>query len=196
MDLTDFSPVPEGQPKYGINDRAYDARPRFSVKLGRTQEWVITNTGRRQERPPRTYPGSGKPAGAFVGAGAAPTGFSAALAFGDVAPLDLGARPQPHEAKKAASRSHGGDGEGAAAADEFGESHAFHMHTNHFRVVGVSPATPLITVGDVLDTVLVPLRGNVTIRFTPLHFAGQTLLHCHQLTHQAAGMAMRFDIVP
>ena len=80
------------------------------------------------------------------------------------------------------------------------ESHSFHLHTNHFQIVGFSGNTLVngedYTIGQWRDTVYVPTPGNLTIRWIPRHFTGKSLLHCHTLSHEDTGMSWPFDIVP
>jgi FtsP/CotA-like multicopper oxidase with cupredoxin domain len=71
------------------------------------------------------------------------------------------------------------------------------MHTNHFQVVHSSGQGPgaVWEPAEWRDTVYVPAKGNITIRFRPAHFAGASLLHCHTLTHADQGMMAAFDLV-
>ena len=66
------------------------------------------------------------------------------------------------------------------------ESHPFHMHTNHFQVIGAAKAnatydggddSPDFRVGDWRDTIAVPAPGRATVRFVPRVYAGDSLVH-------------------
>lgn len=63
-------------------------------------------------------------------------------------------------------------------------AHPMHLHGHHFQVVGLNGA-PLA--GAVRDTVLVPVKGSVTVAFDAGN-PGRWPLHCHNLLHMAAGM--------
>lgn len=60
------------------------------------------------------------------------------------------------------------------------ESHPFHMHTNHFQIVGVSRSNLATNsdfhIGDWRDTVSIPPGINITIRFRPRDFTGKSLV--------------------
>ena len=78
-----------------------------------------------------------------------------------------------------------------------GGGHPFHLHTNHFQIVGLTEGAGVYyRVGDWRDTIQVPVTGAVTIRFRPLDYVGTTLAHCHRLAHTDKGMVMAFEIVP
>lgn len=80
------------------------------------------------------------------------------------------------------------------------ESHPFHLHTNHFQVVEFFVGNEKnsfeadFRVGDWRDTIAPPAPGNVTIRWVARDFAGRTVLHCHTLAHETAGMMANIDI--
>ena len=77
-----------------------------------------------------------------------------------------------------------------------GGGHPFHLHTNHFQIVGLTEGSGVdYKVGDWRDTIEGPVSGTVTIRFRPLDFVGTTLAHCHIFSHSDTGMVMAFDIV-
>ena len=61
------------------------------------------------------------------------------------------------------------------------EAHPFHLHTNHFQIIsssGNALSNEDYVAGQWRDTVYVPTPGNLTIRWIPRHFTGQSLLHC------------------
>ncbi|WP_351222452.1 multicopper oxidase family protein [Streptomyces sp. NPDC002133] len=66
------------------------------------------------------------------------------------------------------------------------EVHSFHVHSNDFQVTSVN-GKPQINRG-FQDTVDVPPRGNIVIRSRFLDYPGKTVLHCHILNHEDAGM--------
>jgi FtsP/CotA-like multicopper oxidase with cupredoxin domain len=63
-------------------------------------------------------------------------------------------------------------------------SHPMHLHGHHFQVVAIDEE-PLA--GAMRDTVLVPVRGSVTIAFDADN-PGRWAFHCHNLYHMNAGM--------
>lgn len=50
-------------------------------------------------------------------------------------------------------------------------------------------------IGDWKDTLLIPPLVNITIRFIPIDFTGDVVIHCHILQHEDAGMMMVVGIV-
>lgn len=63
-------------------------------------------------------------------------------------------------------------------------AHPMHLHGHHFQVVALNGrAIP----GALRDTVLVPIKGAVTVAFDADN-PGRWLLHCHNLFHMASGM--------
>ncbi|WP_345655575.1 multicopper oxidase family protein [Streptomyces siamensis] len=66
------------------------------------------------------------------------------------------------------------------------EVHSFHVHTNDFQVMSID-GKPQTNYG-LQDTVDVPPRGNMVVRIRFLDYAGRTVLHCHILNHEDAGM--------
>lgn len=66
------------------------------------------------------------------------------------------------------------------------EVHSFHIHTNDFQVMRVN-GKPQINYG-LQDTADVPPRGTMVIRIRFLDYPGKTVLHCHILNHEDAGM--------
>lgn len=73
------------------------------------------------------------------------------------------------------------------------ESHPFHIHTNHFQIMGDSHGVH--TSGEWRDTAFVPARGNLTVRWQAQHFTGKSMVHCHILQHEDLGMTWRIDIL-
>jgi FtsP/CotA-like multicopper oxidase with cupredoxin domain len=63
-------------------------------------------------------------------------------------------------------------------------SHPMHLHGHHFQVVGLGG---LRLNGAMRDTVLVPAMERITIAFDADN-PGDWPLHCHNLSHMAAGM--------
>ncbi|MFG2949638.1 multicopper oxidase family protein [Streptomyces adustus] len=66
------------------------------------------------------------------------------------------------------------------------EVHSFHVHTNDFQVMSIN-GEPQTNYG-FQDTVDVPPRGNMVVRIRFLDYPGKTVLHCHILNHEDAGM--------
>ncbi|MFF3576815.1 multicopper oxidase family protein [Streptomyces mirabilis] len=66
------------------------------------------------------------------------------------------------------------------------EVHSFHIHTNDFQVMSIN-GEPQVNYG-LRDTVDVPPRGNMVVRIRFLDNPGKTVLHCHILNHEDAGM--------
>ncbi|MFJ1602509.1 multicopper oxidase domain-containing protein [Streptomyces sp. NPDC088253] len=66
------------------------------------------------------------------------------------------------------------------------EVHSFHIHTNDFQVMSINGKTQANY--GLRDTVDVPPRGNMVIRIRFLDYPGKTVLHCHILNHEDAGM--------
>eukprot|EP00924_Labyrinthula_sp_SR-Ha-C_P004021 snap_masked-scaffold_3-processed-gene-11.23-mRNA-1 protein AED:0.46 eAED:0.46 QI:0/0/0/0.2/1/1/5/0/649 len=80
------------------------------------------------------------------------------------------------------------------------ESHPFHIHTNHFRVVSIEAEEPEtkyldFQIGDIRDTISIPPKFNITISFTPKDYIGRSLAHCHTFAHADTGMLFIFDIL-
>ncbi len=70
--------------------------------------------------------------------------------------------------------------------------HPYHQHQFHFQLTNLNGADqPGVWNSDVMrlyewrDTVPVPVGpAGVTMRFQPVDFAGETILHCHLLPHE------------
>jgi FtsP/CotA-like multicopper oxidase with cupredoxin domain len=75
------------------------------------------------------------------------------------------------------------------------EEHSFHVHVNDFQVMSIDgrpPRHPNVR----MDTTSVPARGRIVLRIRFEHFTGKTVLHCHILNHEDAGMMAVLQIVP
>ncbi|MET7287049.1 multicopper oxidase family protein [Streptomyces sp. NPDC005573] len=66
------------------------------------------------------------------------------------------------------------------------EVHSFHVHTNDFQVMSVN-GRPRTDYG-LQDTVDVPQRGTMVVRIRFRDYPGRTVVHCHVLNHEDAGM--------
>jgi FtsP/CotA-like multicopper oxidase with cupredoxin domain len=73
------------------------------------------------------------------------------------------------------------------------EEHSFHVHVNDFQVMSVN-GVPQPFVGG-RDTITLPVQGQVVIRTRLADYTGKTVLHCHILNHEDAGMMAVLDIV-
>ncbi|MFE2743220.1 multicopper oxidase family protein [Streptomyces scopuliridis] len=73
------------------------------------------------------------------------------------------------------------------------EEHSFHVHTNHFQLMSINGRPH--DAHSLQDVVTVPARGNVVIRNHFLDYTGKTVLHCHILNHEDAGMMAVLEIV-
>jgi FtsP/CotA-like multicopper oxidase with cupredoxin domain len=74
------------------------------------------------------------------------------------------------------------------------EEHSFHLHTDDFQLMSVN-GRPHHGHGW-QDTASVPARGRIVIRVHFTDFTGKTVLHCHILNHEDAGMMAILEIVP
>ena len=63
-------------------------------------------------------------------------------------------------------------------------AHPMHLHGHHFQVTALNGKAMN---GALRDTVLVPIKGSVTVAFDADN-PGRWLLHCHNLLHMASGM--------
>ncbi|WP_406038368.1 multicopper oxidase family protein [Micromonospora sp. NBC_00898] len=73
------------------------------------------------------------------------------------------------------------------------EQHSFHVHTNDFQLMSVNGA-PHHSSG-LQDTAVVPASGEIVIRTHFTDYVGRTVLHCHILQHEDAGMMAVLEIV-
>lgn len=69
--------------------------------------------------------------------------------------------------------------------------HAIHLHGHHFEVLVRNGAFNMP--GDVRDTVMIGADETLEIAFVADN-PGQWMLHCHMLSHQAAGMMGWFEV--
>ena len=74
------------------------------------------------------------------------------------------------------------------------ELHVFHIHQLPFQVISVNGAP--VPFGGLLDTVNVPIHGEVKIRlaFTDPIIVGRFLFHCHILEHEDKGMMAQIEV--
>jgi FtsP/CotA-like multicopper oxidase with cupredoxin domain len=75
------------------------------------------------------------------------------------------------------------------------EDHSFHVHVNDFQLMSVDGLPPPHP-GDRMDTTNVPAHGQIVLKIRFAHFTGKTVLHCHILNHEDAGMMAVLEIVP
>uniref|UniRef100_I2CR18 Multicopper oxidase type 2 n=1 Tax=Nannochloropsis gaditana (strain CCMP526) TaxID=1093141 RepID=I2CR18_NANGC len=78
-------------------------------------------------------------------------------------------------------------------------NHPFHMHVNHFQIVGMSHGEGVdYAVGDWRDSISLPLLpaggGFVTIRWRADDYTGKAPAHCHIFAHSDTGMSYTFEI--
>ncbi|MGA5703946.1 multicopper oxidase family protein [Peterkaempfera bronchialis] len=73
------------------------------------------------------------------------------------------------------------------------EEHSFHVHVDHFQVLSVN-GRPVHGHG-LVDTTNVPARGSLVLRIRFSDYTGRTVLHCHILNHEDAGMMAVLEIV-
>ncbi|MFE7245702.1 multicopper oxidase family protein [Streptomyces sp. NPDC057580] len=73
------------------------------------------------------------------------------------------------------------------------EEHSFHVHTNHFQLMSIN-GRPHQGHG-LQDVASVPAKGQFVIRIRFKDYTGKTVLHCHILNHEDAGMMAVLDIV-
>ncbi|PBC94146.1 Multicopper oxidase with three cupredoxin domains (includes cell division protein FtsP and spore coat protein CotA) [Streptomyces sp. OV198] len=66
------------------------------------------------------------------------------------------------------------------------EEHSFHVHTNHFQLMSIN-GRPHHGHG-LQDVASVPANGQFVIRMKFKNYTGKTVLHCHILNHEDAGM--------
>ena len=73
--------------------------------------------------------------------------------------------------------------------------HPFHLHVWPMQVVAAADMDPTGR-PDWRDVVIVPARGQVTVRIRFADFAGRTVYHCHVLDHEDQGMMGIIDATP
>ncbi|MGW1007424.1 multicopper oxidase family protein [Streptomyces sp. NPDC002520] len=73
------------------------------------------------------------------------------------------------------------------------EEHSFHVHTNHFQLMSIN-GRPHHGHG-LQDVASIPAKGQFVIRMQFKNYAGKTVLHCHILNHEDAGMMAVLEIV-
>jgi FtsP/CotA-like multicopper oxidase with cupredoxin domain len=73
------------------------------------------------------------------------------------------------------------------------EEHSFHMHTNDFQLMSVN-GRPHYGHGW-QDTASVPAKGWMVVRIHFSDYTGKTVVHCHILNHEDAGMMAIVEIV-
>lgn len=73
------------------------------------------------------------------------------------------------------------------------EEHSFHVHTDHFQLMSTN-GRPHHGHG-LQDVANVPARGRIVIRIRFSDYTGKTVLHCHILNHEDAGMMAVLQIV-
>ncbi|MFL6323399.1 MAG: multicopper oxidase family protein, partial [Nitrososphaeraceae archaeon] len=76
---------------------------------------------------------------------------------------------------------------------ESGNSHPFHIHTNHFQVISVN-GKPYDARG-LQDTVIIPTNSEVVIRNPFNDYVGKTVYHCHFMFHGDYGMMGTVEMV-
>jgi suppressor of ftsI len=74
------------------------------------------------------------------------------------------------------------------------EEHSFHLHTDDFQLMSIN-GRPHHGHGW-QDTVSIPPKGRIVIRIHFTNYTGRTVLHCHILNHEDAGMMAILEIVP
>ena len=73
--------------------------------------------------------------------------------------------------------------------------HPFHLHVWPMQVVDAPDADPSGQ-PDWRDVVIVPARGQVTVRIRFDDFGGRTVYHCHVLDHEDHGMMGTIEVQP
>jgi suppressor of ftsI len=73
------------------------------------------------------------------------------------------------------------------------EEHSFHIHTNDFQLMSIN-GQPHYGHGW-QDTASLPAKGQIVIRIHFTNYTGRTVLHCHILKHEDAGMMAVLEIV-
>ncbi|MCP4295558.1 MAG: multicopper oxidase domain-containing protein [Proteobacteria bacterium] len=74
------------------------------------------------------------------------------------------------------------------------KGHPFHIHVNHFQVIEINGSPVKEPIWQ--DTVNVPGKGgSIKLRTRFKDFKGLTVLHCHNIKHEEAGMMQLIEIV-
>jgi FtsP/CotA-like multicopper oxidase with cupredoxin domain len=73
------------------------------------------------------------------------------------------------------------------------EEHSFHVHVNDFQLMSIN-SQPHNGHGW-QDTASIPPYGQIVIRIHFTNYTGKTVLHCHILNHEDAGMMAVLEIV-
>jgi suppressor of ftsI len=73
------------------------------------------------------------------------------------------------------------------------EEHSFHVHVDHFQLMSIN-GRPHDGHG-LQDTATVPAKGQIVVRIHFRDYTGKTVLHCHILNHEDAGMMAVLEIV-
>lgn len=73
------------------------------------------------------------------------------------------------------------------------EEHSFHVHTDHFQLMSIN-GRPHHGHG-LQDVASVPAKGEFVIRMQFKNYTGKSVLHCHILNHEDAGMMAVLQIV-
>ncbi|MCO6006543.1 multicopper oxidase family protein [Actinoallomurus purpureus] len=73
------------------------------------------------------------------------------------------------------------------------EEHSFHVHVDDFQLMSIN-GRPHHGHG-LQDTASVPPKGRIVVRIHFTDFTGRTVLHCHILNHEDAGMMAVLEIV-
>lgn len=73
------------------------------------------------------------------------------------------------------------------------EEHSFHVHVNHFQLMSIN-GRPHEGHG-LQDVASIPAKGRFVIRIRFNTYTGKTVLHCHILNHEDAGMMAVLEII-
>jgi FtsP/CotA-like multicopper oxidase with cupredoxin domain len=73
------------------------------------------------------------------------------------------------------------------------EEHSFHVHVDDFQLMSIN-SRPHYGHGW-QDTASIPPKGQIVIRIHFTNYTGKTVLHCHILNHEDAGMMAVLEIV-
>ncbi|MEH1056921.1 multicopper oxidase family protein [Micromonospora sp. CPCC 206171] len=77
--------------------------------------------------------------------------------------------------------------------NESNEQHTFHVHTNDFQLLSTNGKAQ--ESHGLQDTALLPANGEIVIRIRFADYTGKSVLHCHILQHEDAGMMAILNIV-